>query len=109
LAFELSKIKSLNADEVALAARLKEVMSNPLYASFLMAAAKLDDDVKKGLIPLEFGNIAEVSEGFGNLISEGDSRKARNQGQPAKTELDAVDLPSFMKQALVNILLNESP
>jgi len=109
LASELSKIKSLNADEVALAARLKEVISNPLYASFLMAAAKLDDDVKKGLVPLEFGNIADVSEGFGNLISEGDSRKARNRGQLAKTELDVADLPPFLKQALVNILLNESP
>jgi hypothetical protein len=72
-----------------------------------MAAAKLDDDVKRGLIPFEFGRITDVSKEFGNLISKGESREARNQRQPAKEELDEVDLPPFIRQALINILLNE--
>jgi len=109
MASELSKIKSLNADEKTLVKKLNEVLSNPLYASFLMAAAKLDDDVKKGLVPLEFGNIADVSEGFGNLILEGDRSKTKNQKQRSKPELDAVDLPPFLKHALISILQNESP
>jgi adenosylcobinamide amidohydrolase len=104
LASELSKIKSLNANEKNIAKKLNVILSNPLYASFLMAAAKLDDDVKKGLIPSEFGNIAEVSERFGNLISEGASSKAKTRVQRAKPELDVADLPPFLKQALFNIL-----
>jgi hypothetical protein len=107
IASELSKIKSFDADEQTLVKKLKDVLSNPLYASFLMAAAKLDDDVKKGLIPLEFGNIANVSKRFGNLISGGENLKAKTRGKYAKTE--AVDLPPFLKQALINILQNESP
>ena len=107
MASELTKIKALNASETALATKLREVTSNPLYASFLMAAAKLDDDVKRGLIPFEFGRITDVSKEFGNLISKGESREARNQRQPAKEELDEVDLPPFIRQTLINILLNE--
>jgi iron complex transport system substrate-binding protein len=107
MASELTKIKTLNAGETALATKLRGVTSNPLYASFLMAAAKLDDDVKRGLIPFEFGRITDVSKNFGNLISKGESHEARNQRQPAKEELDEVNLPPFIKQALINILLNE--
>jgi hypothetical protein len=97
----------LNAGERALATKLREVTSNPLYASFLMAAAKLDDDVKRRLIPFEFGRITDVSKDLGNLILKGESREARIKGQPAKEELDEVNLPPFIKQALINILLNE--
>ena len=108
IASELSKIKSLNKDEVLLTARLKVAMSYPLCASFLMAAAKLDDDVKRGLIPVEFGNIAEVSQRFGSLISGGTRPEARDQKCVTEQEFDLVDLPPFLKQALINIIQNES-
>jgi hypothetical protein len=62
----------------------------------------LDDDIKKGLIPSELDSIGGVSEKFGDLVSE------RN-GSKTKTELEAVDLPPFTKQALLNILQNELP
>ena len=108
MASELSKIKSLNKDEILLTARLKVVISNPLYASFLMAAAKLDDDAKRGLVPVEFGNMAEVSQRFGSLISGGTRPKAKTQKRITKKEFDLVDLPPFLKQALINIIQNES-
>jgi len=109
MASELSKIKSLNMDEKAMVNKLMLVLREPLYASFLMAAVKLDDDVKRGLVPVEFGNIVNVSRRFSNLISAGKYPEAKNQDQPARTELDKIDLPPFLKQALVQILLNESP
>jgi adenosylcobinamide amidohydrolase len=108
MASELSKIESLSMDETALVNKLMEVVCEPLYASFLIAATKLDDDVKKGLIPVEFGNIADVSQRFGKLISEGNSPKEKTR-QPAKAEFEAVDLPPFLKQALINIMQNEFP
>ncbi len=100
LATEFSKIPSLKTDEKTLETKINAILSNPLYASFLLAAAELDDDVKKGVVPLEFGDVADVSQRFGNLI-------ARGKGAPAKSELDGIDLPSFLKQALFNILQNE--
>jgi adenosylcobinamide amidohydrolase len=99
LVAEMSKIKSLNMDEEALTAKLSNILTNPLYASFLLAAAKLDGDVKKGLIPSELSDIANVSEHFGSLTSK-EKRKIR-------VELDDVDLPPFVKQTLFNILQRE--
>jgi adenosylcobinamide amidohydrolase len=104
LAFEFSKIKILNSDAVALTRKLNDVLSNPLYASFLLAAAKLDDDVKTGVVPAEFGDVDDVSNRFGGLISEGKESK----GIP-KSELYEVDVSPFLKQALLRILLNKSP
>jgi adenosylcobinamide amidohydrolase len=101
LASEYSKVKSLNTDEEALTKRLTEALSNPLYASFLLAAAKLDDDVRKGAVPAELGDIADVSEKFGGLVCQ------NIMGIP-KSELDTVDVPPFLKQALLKILLNET-
>jgi hypothetical protein len=100
LAHELSKIKTLKTDEKTLTNKLNAILSNPLYASFLLAAAELDDDVKKGIIPQEFSDVANVSRRFGCLVSEG-------KGLSAESELDEVDLPPFLKQALYSILQNE--
>jgi hypothetical protein len=96
-------------DENALVNKLMEVLSEPLYASFLMAATKLDDDVKRKLVPVEFGNIIDLSKRFGNLVSESKSLTEKTRGQPARTELDAVDLPPFLKHALISIMWNELP
>jgi adenosylcobinamide amidohydrolase len=100
LVLELSKIPSLKADEKAMATKLNAIFSNPLYASFLMAAAELDDDVKKGVVPSEFGDVAGVSRDFGNLISQ---RKELTE----ESGLGEVDLPPFVKRALFNILQNK--
>lgn len=106
VAFELSKIESLATKEKDVSKRLHEILSHPLYSSFIMAAMRLDDDIKKGLVPFEFGEIANTSEKFGNLILEHGKVKKKSL-QNAKRELDCVDLPPFLKQSLFSILEKE--
>jgi adenosylcobinamide amidohydrolase len=102
LSSELSKIKSLHAEEKTLTAKLNAALSSPLYSSILLAAAKLDDDAKKGLVPSGFGDLADVSEKFGKLIC------AKPHPKKVKIELEGVDLPPFLKHVLLNILQNAS-
>ncbi len=104
LASELSKIKNLNADEMSITKRLNIILANPFYASFLLAAVKLDDDIKKGLIPKELSDLANVSEQFGNLIIEYKDLDKKDQVYIRKYDFDHVNLPTFTKQALLNIL-----
>ncbi len=108
LAFELAKIKSLNLDEASIKKRIDIILANPLYASFLLATAKLDDDIKKDLIPQELSDVDNVSEQFGNLIISDKGSGKKNQVPIRKHDFDNVDLPSFTKQALFNVLKNES-
>jgi adenosylcobinamide amidohydrolase len=103
LAAEFSKVKSLHMDEETLTKRLDAALPNPLYASFLLAAAKLDDDVKIDVIPAEFGDIGDVSERFGSL-----TLKSKRSEEIPKSELDEVDVPPFLKNVLLRILLNEA-
>jgi len=63
----------------------------------LLAAAKLDDDFKKNLLPAELGDVAELSKCFGIL--------AHSQPNCSKVPYyDSVDLPPFLKHALINIV-----
>ncbi len=96
LAAELSKVKGINVDEKALAEILK---NKPLANAYLLAAAKLDDDYKKNLLPAEFGDAIELSKCFGNL--------ARSQLDCSKVPgYEAVDLPPFLKHALIKIVMD---
>jgi adenosylcobinamide hydrolase len=95
LASELSKVKELEVDEQTLANILE---TEPLFASVLLAAAKMDEDVKKGLVPYEFGSVEVVSKRFGNLLS------AQNRESDGEEGYGAVDLPPFTKQVLINII-----
>lgn len=108
LAFELSKTKNSNAGEMSITKRLQAILADPLYASFLLAAAKLDDDIKKGLIPNELSDVANVSEQFGHLIMEDKSSGSKNQAPIREYSFNNVNLPPFTKQALLNILKNNS-
>ena len=63
LAAEVSKVEGLAVDAKGLAEILK---NNPLALAYLLAAAKMDDDVKKNLLPAELGDAAEDSKCFGN-------------------------------------------
>jgi adenosylcobinamide amidohydrolase len=101
LAVEFSKVKGLHASEEVLTKRLNAALANPLYASFLLGAAKLDDDVKMGLVPAEFGDLLDVSERFGGLVCE------KTKGI-AKNELEEVDASPFLKQVLLKIILSET-
>ena len=83
------------------AAGLAEILKkNPFAASYLLAAAKMDDDYKKNLLPTDFTDWTEVSKCFGAscTLSKQDCSKIPNY--------DSVDLPPFLKHALIKIVKN---
>jgi adenosylcobinamide amidohydrolase len=94
LSSELSKIEGLAIDANGLAEILK---NNPLVLTYLLAAAKLDDDVKKNQLPPELGQAAESSKYFGSF-SQTQLDCSKLQGY------DLVNLPPFLKHVLVNIV-----
>jgi adenosylcobinamide amidohydrolase len=97
LSSELSKAKELEVDEQMLG---KILENEPLFASLLLAAAKMDEDAKKGLHPSELGNIDVLSKNFGALLSKHEC----NAEEAGKSDYGAVDLPPFTKQVLINIV-----
>jgi adenosylcobinamide amidohydrolase len=102
LASELSKVHGLSMDVNALEELLR---SEPLFASALMAAAKMDEDAKKGLVPPEFGSVDALSKNFGDLLSTQSYDSAeRIEKSDSEEGYDSVDLPPFTKQVLINIV-----
>jgi adenosylcobinamide amidohydrolase len=94
IAFELSKVDGLAIDKNVLAEILE---TKPLALTFLLAAAKLDDDYKKNLLPVELGEVTELSKCFGALAcSRSDCSEVHGQ--------DSVDLPPFLKHALIKVV-----
>ena len=101
LSFELSKVNDLKVTPQALA---KILESEPVFASLMLAAVKMDADVKKGLVPSELRNIDTVSERFGSLLFQS-VKGAEIQTEPeARSDYDAVDLPPFTKNVLISIV-----
>jgi iron complex transport system ATP-binding protein len=96
LATEVSKVEGLDIDTTELAEILK---NNPAAVGYLLAATKMDDDYKKNLLPTDFADWNEASKCFGaSEISKTDCSKNPNYS--------SVDLPPFIKQALIKILKN---
>jgi adenosylcobinamide hydrolase len=96
LAAEVSKVEGLAIEAAELAKILK---NNPASGGYLLAAAKMDDDYKKNLLPTDFADWNEASECFGaSEISKTDCSKDLNYS--------SVDLPPFLKHALIKILKN---
>jgi adenosylcobinamide amidohydrolase len=94
LAAELSKVDGLAVDQKTLA----EILRNkPIALAYLLAAAKLDDEYQKNLLPAELGDVAELSRCFGNL-----TRSQTECSNPHK--YDTVDLPPFIKYSLIKIV-----
>jgi adenosylcobinamide amidohydrolase len=102
LAEEVSKIKGLYLD----AKKLEELLIiKPVFATFLFAAAKLDDDIKKGLIPKDFGNVSLLTRQFSNLYSQPNYADNNSLTNIIDGLVD-VDLPPFTKQVLITFLSN---
>jgi adenosylcobinamide amidohydrolase len=93
LAAELSKVESLAVNTKGLAKILK---NNPLALTYLLAATKLDDEVKKTLLPSELGDVTDLSIWFGNLSKAQDFSKL--------PQCDEVDLPPFIKNVLIKVV-----
>ncbi len=105
LAAELSKIKSLNADEKTIANRINSFLENPSTAALILASAKLDEDIKKGLIPAQIKDINYVSK---NFVHSASNQNCDCIGQEDKnttvSEASQADLPPFLKETLLNLL-----
>jgi adenosylcobinamide amidohydrolase len=100
IACELEKIKGLGMDKVALASSLAKVLDEkPFFASLLLSAVKIDEDVERGLVPPEFGKIEVLSEHLGEFLSKESGGKTVK-----KAEREAVDLPPFLREVLVAFL-----
>jgi len=94
LASEVSKI-----DRLAVTPKwLGEVIrNNPSAAVWLLAAAKMDDDYKKNLLPVDFDNWTQATDGFTDF--------AKHKNNCSKLpNYQSVDLPPFVKQALLAII-----
>jgi hypothetical protein len=94
LAAEVSKVEGLTVT----AERLAEILKNkPLALARLLAAAKMDDEVKKNLLPAELGDADVLSKRFNNPDNT-------TEDCARLPSYDSVDLPPFLKQALIRIL-----
>jgi len=99
LAFELAKAKSLGVDEKTIAGSLAKVLrSDPLAAAVVLAAAKIDEDISKGLVPPEFGQTDALSKQFGEFFNK--------QNDASAAEYASVNLPPFLKNVLLGIVKN---
>jgi adenosylcobinamide amidohydrolase len=94
LGAEVSKVEGLSVT----ADRLAEILKcKPLALAELLAAAKMDEDVKKGLLPAELGDANEISKCF--------AYPASTPKECAKLpNYDKIDLPPFLKQTLIKIV-----
>jgi adenosylcobinamide hydrolase len=96
LASELSKVEGLALDADCLSEILKK---RPLALVYLLAAAKMDEDCKKNLLPSDFMDWLEISKFFGACTqNELEFKKIPNY--------EFVDLPPFLKHTLINIVRN---
>ncbi|NLE05532.1 MAG: adenosylcobinamide amidohydrolase [Crenarchaeota archaeon] len=108
LSTELSKAKSLGLDEKVIAARLTKLLDeDPTCATLILAAAKLDEDIKKGLIPPQFGDIKQASEKFAEKFNiRHDNNANQKKEKVDNIEGPLVNLSPFIKEMLLILLRN---
>ncbi len=87
LAAEISKIEDIEVSAEELAEILK---NNPSAQASLLAAAKMDDDCKKNLLPTDFKSWAQMTE------TKDDYKNLRGY--------DVAELPPFTKNVLIRIV-----
>ncbi len=94
LAAEVSKVESLAIDAEELSGILKK---NPSASAFLLAAAKMDDDYKKNLLPTDIDGWETITNCF-NMPLFGEKKCAK------LPNYDTVNLPPFVKYALIKLI-----
>jgi adenosylcobinamide hydrolase len=103
MAEELAKIKSLNKSKEDLARTISEMIAKKsLFASLVLAAVKLDEEVENGLLPPELGEINDLAKRFSERVS---GCEAKNLNI-SEAELAQADLPPFLKRTLLGLLRN---
>lgn len=100
----LLKENTLKMNEEEITSKIVgEVEKKPLVALTLMMAANIDEEIQKGLIPKEFGNISALGKEFKENLS-----KIIHEGKPhyqyiAMDEAQSDSHP-FLKNALTGII-----
>ena len=99
LAAELSKIRALGGKETVALQLSGLLRDDPLFAAFAIAAAKMDEDAVKGLVPPELGKSEEFGIALGSVLLN----KTRSQIMKTATraELASIRIPSNLKQVLI--------
>ena len=102
MAVELSKLEILGKNEEDLRRLLLAMIkNNPIAASLILAAAKLDEDTESGLRPPELGEAEEMAKTFAERVT-GCSFK---ESKLSRDNLAQADLPLFLKSVLVGLLI----
>jgi adenosylcobinamide amidohydrolase len=91
LAAEVSKVEGLTVTPDGLT---KILAANPQAGAVLLAASKMDDDYKKNLLPIDYKNWESITKCF--AFSEKDCEQLPGSSK--------VDLPPFLKEALITIV-----
>ena len=103
LSSELTKAKCLGADEKTLDAALNDMLNrDSVFASALLAASELNEEFEKERAPPQFGDGGVLGKRFGELLS----KQGVDVEKGNMVDCDGVDLPVFLKQALVALLKN---
>jgi iron complex transport system ATP-binding protein len=94
LAIELSKVEGMAVAENDLAKILEK---EPLQLAYLLAAVKLDEDIKNNLLSTQLRDISQLSKCFGNIPHY-------KQYCSEVPNYESVDLPPFLKYVLIKIV-----
>ena len=94
LAVEVSKVEGLAVNAEELTEILKK---NPSASALLLAAAKMDDDYKKNLLPTDIDDWEAITHCF-SMPRFGEKNYTK------RPNYDTVDLPPFLKHALIKLI-----
>lgn len=105
MASELSKVKSLEADEKTIALALEKILADDVSAAVLFAAVKMNEEVKRGFAASQLHEIDELGMRFSERLIKRAPEPVKLAGvkvDPA--ELNEVDLPPFLKPILISMV-----
>ena len=99
LAAELSKIRALGGRETVALQLSGLLRDDPLFAAFAIAAAKMDEDAVKGLVPPELGKSEEFGIALGSVLLNKTCSQIMKTA--TRAELASIRIPSNLKQVLI--------
>jgi iron complex transport system ATP-binding protein len=109
LAAGLAKASRLDMDEQSLCALLvSKISTKPVFAAMLMAAAMLNEDVDRGLIPHEFGDVESLGSSLGGMLySRNNCSSSMSKNIDAKSSPEFCGLSPFLIRVLESLVKGE--